>query len=136
MLRGVPLARAIHAVPVAAALVLAAGCGAEPVGVEGRTLSIELDEYRLMPQDVRVKAGRLSIVATNTGRLTHNVRIVKEDPEDSEAPVTEIDGTRTAQPGESTRVTIENLRPGTYRLACTIANHDDLGQYGELVVER
>ena len=134
MPRGVPLARAIHALPVAAALAVA-GCGAEPAGVEGRTLRVELDEYRITPQDVRVEAGRLAIVATNTGRLTHNVKIVLEDPEDSEAPVTEVGGTRTAQPGESTRVTFEDLKPGTYRLACTIANHDDLGQYGELVVE-
>ena len=26
------------------------------------------------------------------------------------------------------------LKPGKYRLTCTIANHDDLGQYGELKV--
>ena len=135
MLRGVPLARAIHALPVAVALAAAGGCGAEPTRVDGRTLQVELDEYRITPQDVRVKAGRLAIVATNTGRLTHNVKIVLEDPEDSEAPVTEIGGTRTAQPGESARETFEDLKPGTYRLACTIANHDDLGQYGELVVE-
>jgi hypothetical protein len=27
------------------------------------------------------------------------------------------------------------LAPGKYRLVCTIANHDNLGQYGELKVE-
>jgi hypothetical protein len=26
------------------------------------------------------------------------------------------------------------LQPGTYRLTCTIGNHDNLGQYGRLVV--
>jgi hypothetical protein len=26
------------------------------------------------------------------------------------------------------------LKPGKYRLICTIANHDNLGQYGELKV--
>ncbi len=116
--------------------VATASCGGdEPVRVEGSTLRLKLDEYRIMPQDVRVKAGRLRIVATNVGRLTHNVKIVREDPHDSEAPVEEIDGTRSTQPGESAAVTIEDLEPGTYRLACTIANHDDLGQYGELIVE-
>jgi plastocyanin len=136
---GVPFARAIHTLPVAVALALpalmAVGCGDEPVTVEGRTLRLRLDEYRIMPQDVRVKAGRLAIVATNVGRLTHNVKIVKRDEDDLEAPVTEIGGTRTAQPGESARETFEDLEPGRYRLACTIANHDDLGQYGELIVE-
>ena len=26
------------------------------------------------------------------------------------------------------------LKRGTYRMVCTIANHDDLGMYGSLVV--
>lgn len=109
--------------------------GDEPTAIEGRTLRLKLDEYRIMPQDVRVQAGRLRIVATNVGRLTHNVKIVHMDPDDSEAPPEEIGGTRSTQPGESAAVTFDDLEPGTYRLACTIANHDDLGQYGDLIVE-
>jgi plastocyanin len=120
-----------------AGLLLLAGCGEdEPVEIEGRTLRLRLDEYRILPQDVRVDAGRLRIVATNVGRLTHNVKIVRQDEDDLEAPVQEIGGTRSTQPGESAAVTFEQLEPGEYRLACTIANHDDLGQYGTLVVER
>jgi uncharacterized cupredoxin-like copper-binding protein len=30
--------------------------------------------------------------------------------------------------------TTVTLRPGTYELRCTLANHDDLGMYGTLVV--
>lgn len=113
----------------------APGCGEDdPVTIDGRTLRLKLDEYRIMPQDVEVEAGRLRIVATNVGRLTHNVKIVRQDPDNLEAPVIEIEGTRSTQPGESTSVTIEDLEPGQYRLACTIGNHDDLGQYGTLVV--
>ena len=116
--------------------VLALGCGAdEPVTLDGRTLRLRLDEYRIMPQDVRVEAGRLRIVATNVGRLTHNVKIVRQDEDDLEAPSEEMGGTRTTQPGESAAVTFEDLEPGEYRLACTIANHDDLGQYGTLEVK-
>ena len=116
---------------------LLAGCGGdEPVEIDGRTLRLRLDEYRIMPQEVRVDAGRLRIVATNVGRLTHNVKIVRQDEDDLEAPVVEIGGTRSTQPGESAAVTFENLERGEYRLACTIANHDDLGQYGTLVVSR
>ena len=140
MPRGVPFARAIHALPVTLALggagLLAAGCADEAREVQGRTLRLRLDEYRIVPQDVRVRAGRLDIVATNAGRLTHNVKVVREDEDDREAPAVEIGGTRTAQPGESARARIAALRPGRYRLECTIANHDDLGQYGELVVQR
>jgi plastocyanin len=115
----------------------AAGCGGDdPVAIKGNTLRLRLDEYRIMPQDVRVGEGRLRIVATNVGRLTHNVKIVRQDTSDLEGPVEEIGGTRSTQPGESASVTFEDLRPGEYRLACTIGNHDDLGQYGTLVVGR
>jgi plastocyanin len=123
--------------PALALAVALPGCGGgDPVPVDGRTLRLRLDEYRITPQDVRVDAGRLRIVATNVGRLTHNVKIVKEDPSDSEAPVEEVGGTRSTQPGESAAVTFRDLEPGEYRLACTIANHDDLGQYGSLVVRK
>jgi plastocyanin len=121
--------------PLCAAAAIAAGCGGDdPVTIEGRTLRLRLDEYRITPQDVRVDPGRLRIVGTNVGRLTHNVKIVRRDPSDLEAPVREIGGTRSTQPGESAAVTFENLEPGEYRLACTIGNHDDLGQYGTLIV--
>ena len=39
----------------------------------------------------------------------------------------------TMQPGETGEPIKVTLTPGTYRLVCTIANHDDLGQYGTLV---
>ena len=42
--------------------------------------------------------------------------------------------TPTAHPGEVVRTSV-TLKPGKYRLVCTIANHDNLGQYGELKVE-
>jgi plastocyanin len=121
---------------LAGALVLGGCGGEEPVVVENRTLTVELDEYRIIPQDARVRPGRFRIVATNVGRLTHNVKVVKENRQDREAPPTELGGTATAQPGDTVSYTFENLRPGRYRMVCSISNHDDLGQYGELIVSR
>ena len=114
-----------------------AACGdEEPVEVEGRTLRVRLDEYRIVPQNLTVTEGRLRIVATNVGRLTHNLEVVKQDEDDLEERPVEIDGTRTAQPNESAAVTIERLPAGEYRMICSIGNHDDLGQYGRLIVEK
>ena len=122
--------------PALVALALAAGCGdEEPVDIEGRALQVRLDEYRVIPQNVKVREGRLRIVATNVGRLTHNLKVVKQDEDDLEEAPIESGGTRSAQPNESEAVTIESLPPGEYRMSCTIANHDDLGQYGALIVE-
>ncbi len=113
-----------------------AGCGdTDPVPVDGRTLEVELDEYRIIPENARAAAGRLRIVATNVGRSTHNLKVVRLNEEDREAPATELGGTGTAQPGETATFTFENLKAGEYRMVCTITNHDDLGQYGKLVVE-
>jgi plastocyanin len=129
--------RQAHLAALALACALLAGCGDDPpVTVDTRTLTVELDEFRIIPEDARVRPGRLRIAATNVGRLTHNIKLVQLRKSDREAPPVEIGGTATAQPGDTVSITFSRLRPGTYRMVCTISNHDDLGQYGELFVER
>ena len=135
MPRPMPVRALVPAV-LASALLALAGCGDEdPVRADGRELRVELDEFRVIPQNSVVSAGRLRIVATNVGRLPHNLKVVREDEEDREAPPTEIGGTGTAQPGETATFTFQDLPAGEYRVVCTITNHDDLGQYGDLIVE-
>jgi uncharacterized cupredoxin-like copper-binding protein len=113
-----------------------AGCGRDApyVAAGGRTVSLRLDEYRVLPQRVTVPAGRIRIVARDTGRLTHNVAVVQFDRPLGEDEEKQYARTPTAHPGDVVRTTVR-LRPGKYRLVCTIANHDNLGQYGELKVE-
>jgi plastocyanin len=136
MPRSMPLRVALLAA-LAAAVAGLAGCGEDdPVRIEGRTLEVRLEEFKITPEDVSVAPGRLRIVARNVGRLTHNLKVVKEDEEDREAPPTELGGTGTAQPGETATFTFQALQPGEYRMVCTITNHDDLGQYGELYVRQ
>jgi plastocyanin len=123
---------------VALALACAAlgACGGQdPVTIETRTLQVKLDEYRIMPQNANVRPGVLRIQATNVGRLTHNLKVVRLNRSDRELPPDELGGTPTAQPGDTVTFTFRHLKPGTYRMVCTISNHDDLGQYGDLVVE-
>jgi plastocyanin len=123
----------VLAATVAAVL---AGCGSDApyVPASGRAVSLRLDEYRVLPQRVTVPAGRVRIIARNVGRLTHNVAIVQFDRPLGEDEEKQYARTPTAHPGEVVRATA-NLKPGKYRLVCTIANHDNLGQYGELKVE-
>lgn len=111
---------------------LAPGCGDEPVQVSDGTLRVTLDEYRVTPKRVTAPAGELRIIARNDGRLNHNLRV--ELPRDSVGrPERAIGGTPTARPNTTVEGTVR-LAPGKYRLACTIANHDDLGVWGELEV--
>lgn len=128
--------RALPLLAVPAILALAA-CG-EPghVDVEGATLELVLDDYRITPQNVRVQGGDLPlrIVARNEGRLAHNVKVQSLEETDSEGSPIALGGTETGLPGETETATVK-LAPGTYKLVCTLGNHDNLGQYGELVVE-
>jgi hypothetical protein len=106
---------------------LAGGCGSHLVKVDSSVLRLRIDEYSITPQDVEVRAGRLKIVAVNTGILTHNVRV---EPADDPHP---IGGTGVAQPGQVVIAKVE-LKPGRYRLVDTIANHADLGDYATMTV--
>jgi plastocyanin len=123
----------IAALTVAAAAL--AGCGDDTpyVPAKGRTLRLRLDEYRILPSRITAPAGRVTIVARDVGRLTHNVAIVQFDRPLGEDEEKQYARTRTAHPGDVVRTTV-TLRPGKYRIVCTIANHDNLGQYGELKV--
>ncbi|HEX8158582.1 MAG TPA: hypothetical protein VF526_14455 [Solirubrobacteraceae bacterium] len=125
--------------PVAAlgALALALpGCGESDVFRTKRPLlRITLDEYRIVPQNISIAPGRIKVVVRNSGRLTHNLVIQDER---SNGTFVELPGRRVAtmQPGQTAKPIKVDLTPGTYRLVCTIANHDDLGQFGTLEVQR
>lgn len=126
-----------------------AGCGGEPAPVTDKdaVLRFKLNEYTIRPQAVRVVATAIpmpiKIVATNNGRLAHNVEVkrIESDvnPDDTvlaDAENKPLGGTPTALPGEKVRTKKPiPLNPGTYRLTDTVGNHDNLGQYGTLIVE-
>jgi uncharacterized cupredoxin-like copper-binding protein len=124
--------------PTAAALVaialVAGGCGGgdDVFRTQRPVLRVTLDEYRIVPQDIEMKAGRMKLVVRNAGRLTHNLVIqVPGGPDDKPTQVARV---ATMQPGQTAEAVKVTLAPGEYRLVCTIANHDDLGQFGTLKV--
>jgi hypothetical protein len=127
--------RWLPALSLLGALTLA-GCGGGPsyTHVTDGVLKVDLDEYRLRPENIEVPAGRIHLQATDTGRLTHNLAIESVDRQIGEEP-TLYGRTDTLHPGQrGTERDPITLKPGKYRLVCTIGNHDDLGQYGELKV--
>lgn len=130
------MSRALALLAALSAAALAAGCGEPPaVTIHGSTLHVKLDEFRIQPQNVRMRAGRIHLVAVDTGRLTHNLTIesITSDP----TKVKVYGRTATAHPGQTVREQAPIvLRPGHYRLSCSISNHDNLGQYGELTVTK
>jgi hypothetical protein len=129
-----------------------AGCGGEPATVtdQDAVLRLKLDEYRIDPQNIRVQATavpmRIKIVATNVGRLTHTVKVepltddTEREPDDSvlveeDVPAVPVQGlTDNVPPGQIGRSEDICVYPGEYRLADTIGNHENLGQYGSLTI--
>ena len=99
-------------------------------------LRVTLDEYRIVPQNAIVRPGRTKFTVRNRGRLTHNLAI--QIPDGPQGKPVDVPGgrTETMQPGQTGAPIKVTLAPGEYRLVCTIANHDDLGQYGVLKVQR
>ncbi len=128
-----------------AVALLAGGCGTHVVKVESTVVRLRIDEYSITPQDIQIHAGRLKIVAVNTGILTHNVRVQSaragggSDPYvPGCVPPTEPTGcgTGVALPGHRVTSPKLTLAPGHYRIVDTLANHADLGEYGTLTVVR
>ncbi len=116
----------------AVALALGACGGSDVVRTDRPIVRITLDEYRIVPQDISVRPGRLKFVVRNTGRLTHNLVIQLPDGPGGQPLL--VDRVATMQPKQTAEPIKVTLSPGEYRLVCTIANHDDLGQFGTLQV--
>jgi plastocyanin len=117
------------------ATVALAGCGEPAIEpVENRTIGLRLDEYRIVPKRVSAPAGQLRLIIRNIGILTHNVVVETIPKVGSDDRPEEIIRTSTVHPNQRAEVTF-TIQRGTYRLVCTIANHDDLGQTGTLYVK-
>jgi plastocyanin len=119
-----PLVRTTAALLAAALL---AGCGGAGPTVQARDqrVDIELDDFLIRPQNIRAQAGTLTFAVTNQGRLGHNFRLLDDGRE--------VVAVTTLLPGESATRTA-NLRSGSYKMVCTVANHEQLGMTGRLVV--
>jgi plastocyanin len=120
-----PLVRTTAALLAAAVLTGCGGAG-PTVQVRDQRAEIELDDFLIRPQNLRAQAGELTFAVTNTGRLGHNLRL--RGGSEGEQVVT-----TTLLPGDGAAKAI-TLAPGSYTMLCTVANHEQLGMTGRLVV--
>ena len=118
------------------ALLLLAGCGGDDGGggggsatvAAGRPVVLTALEFRFEPANVTLQgaSGPVRIDLDNKGSLAHDVRVLDGEED--------LGGTPSFPGGErrSGRVT---LQPGTYRMICSVGNHEQLGMVGELIVK-
>jgi plastocyanin len=117
------------------ALLALAGCGGGN-GESGRTSTVQAAkgvdvvgrEYSFDPTTVVVQGAGgkpIGIRLENEGSLAHNLKLLKDG--------VEVGGTTTFQGGQ-TRSASVSLKPGSYRMVCTVGNHEQLGMHGKLEV--
>jgi plastocyanin len=107
------------------------GCGEDPVTAapSGR-VTVTLDEFSLEPGRIEVPPGEITITVRNAGKIHHNLRLRRDSRERPFAGVSSI------APGGSATFTATIRHSGSFRLYCSVSRHEDLGQYGTLVVAR
>jgi len=103
----------------------AAGGGGASGG--GSSVNVSETEYKLNPSDPTVKAGQVTLNATNDGTVTHSLEVEGTSSGDQELQ-------SELQPGQSGTLTV-NLKPGKYEFYCPIDGHKDLGMKGEITVQ-
>jgi plastocyanin len=105
--------RLLLLLPLAAAALVAAGCGAARTSAPVATHEVSMAKsYRFDPDVVQIKAGE-SVTWTNNDNFTHTVR---------------VDRQADHRVGRGESVTIRFAKPGTYDYVCTLHSHDMHGQ--------
>lgn len=84
--------------------------------------AVQLSEFSITPSEITVGADG-ALVVTNTGSIAHDLAV-----EDTGLAVPLLG------PGETDRLDLSGLAPGTYRVICTVAGHEAAGMVGTLVV--
>ena len=100
-------------------------------GAKG-TVYVQLGDYWAAPAVSSVRAGKVTFVARNVGRLPHELMVervpikfdgpMRPNEDAAEGMIPDMD------PGRSGRLTMR-LKPGTYMLFCNITGHYAAGQH-------
>lgn len=133
----------LHTAVCGAALSLFAagvvGCGGDDQGGKeraataraGQAVDVAGREYSFDPNALTVEGGdavgevSVQLALRNRGGLAHNLTVVQGERE--------VAGTRTIVGGRSESVRL-SLKPGDYRLVCTVDGHAEKGMVGTLQV--
>jgi uncharacterized cupredoxin-like copper-binding protein len=103
------------------------------------TVYVQLGDYWAAPAVSSVRAGRVTFMALNVGRVPHEL-MVERMPMKFDAPMQPNEGAAQGMiddmgPGRGGRMTMR-LRPGSYMLFCNVAGHYAAGQHMLFTVTR
>ncbi len=115
---------------VAGGVALALACAVSGISMSAgaaTSVSIGAREFSFVPKDVTVPAGEVTFVVKNAGVIEHN--FVLEDKAKKKAAEIPI-----LEPAQTLEVKA-TLKPGVYRIYCTLPGHKDAGMVGTLTVQ-
>jgi plastocyanin len=95
---------------------------------EANRLAVKAQEYYYVLSRSKVKAGEVTVELNNQGEDPHNLNLRREDEEGEPLQIAE---TASLQRDVATF----DLPPGTYRLWCSLPEHEEKGMHTTLVVE-
>jgi uncharacterized cupredoxin-like copper-binding protein len=118
-------------------IIVAAGCGggnteksgsSTPTagGTSGQTVTINESEFKLDPSTTNVsKAGTVTFKIVNKGAVDHALEVEGNGVEEKSS---------TIGAGESTTITVDLPKAGSYEFYCPVNGHKDKGMEGTLTV--
>jgi plastocyanin len=113
-------------VPALAVAPLAACAGDGPAArASGGRVAVVVKDFRYEPQRIRARPGTLRFALVNRGRLAHTFRLARNGRE--------VASVSSFLPGDRETTSVR-VRAGEYRFFCALANHEELGMYGTLLV--
>ncbi len=114
---------------------------------KAKPLQITMNEFSFTPKDPTAKAGKVTIVAPNAGKLEHELVLFKTDKSPTELPKAaggsvnedalnkDLIGELPDVPPGGTKTDSFDLKPGSYVMICNIPGHFSQGMYGTLTVK-
>jgi len=132
---------------IAVALGVLAGTGgasaapARDATASATRIKVVLTEWKLVPSIVRVSPGAITFVVRNTGKIPHELAIVRTGRHHHALPMAGSKASEAGLMGEieeflpgQTRRLVVKLAPGKYVLLCNLPGHYMAGQYASLRV--
>jgi len=133
-------ALALAAAVSSAGLVAIAATPAE-TATSGTVVPVSLVEWKLVPGQVTVRAGRVSFVVRNDGTMVHEFLVLRSDRHHHSLRVKGGQAIETGRVGEISQIpsgTSKRLNlkvsPGRYVLLCNLLGHYQAGQFAALRV--
>jgi uncharacterized cupredoxin-like copper-binding protein len=108
----------------------------------GRATTVAMSEFKFKPKQFTVKAGRWRVTAKNTGKLPHELVLIRTNRAAKSLPVK---GSKASEKGAVGKIPAQKpgkrashtfkVKRGRYVFICNVAGHYKAGMYGTLKVK-